>query len=233
MNPIIAVLFTTYSAKDERTEEALETIRSLKQNLIYDQVLWWVSDDGSSKEHQLAIRNEIGDSYQVHWFNSERQGVGFGMNHSLRKIWDLGVELVLSLENDWRMERPVDMAPYVKTLMDHPEHGMIRFGYLSPDLLGYIISEENKLYWRLENSGTTYRYAGHPHLKHRRFHDSSLGGYGYFDEGLAPGMTELSMCGLTNRKAGPNILYPAECGAWGFWGHIGKFSQADIIPFGR
>lgn len=220
-DPIIAVLLTTY----KRTNYALETIRAIKENLQWPQVLWWISDDGSPSSHVEQLVQEIGPSYRIHTYNSERRGVGHGMNHCLREIFK-ETPLVMPLEDDWRLSAPLDMRPYVNTLMNHEEHSFIRFGYLSTNLLGYLISEEGKLFWRLENNGETYRMTGHPSLRHSRFFES----YGYYDEGLAPGMTELSMCGKTNAKAGPNILYPADCGAYGFFGHIGSESLADVEP---
>lgn len=222
--PPIWVMLTTY----RRTEMALRTVRAIKQNLIYPNLGWYISDDGTDDPNHInSILEEIGSEYQKHTYNSARKGVGHGMNYVLQNVFEHYGHLVLSMEDDWELNRPVEFVPYVKTLMDHPEHGMIRFGYLSPNLLGYNISEEGKLFWRLDNNGETYRYAGHPHLKHLRFHEF----YGYFDEGLTPGMTELSMCGKTNAKpGGPNILYPCDCGQWGFFGHIGADSLADVEP---
>lgn len=221
-NPPICVLLTTYN----RTECALQTVRAIKQNLQWDQLWWWVSDDGSLPSHVNAVVNEIGPSYHVEVFNSERRGVGYGMNHSLRRIFDT-TDLVLVMEDDWVLHAPLDLTPYVRTLMNHEEHGYIRFGYISPNILGYLISEEGKLFWRIEPNQETYRMVGHPSLRHKRFHHQ----YGWYDEGLAPGLTELSMGGKVNQKPnGPNLLYPVECGAFGFWGHIGSESLADISP---
>lgn len=217
------ILLTTY----RRTAEALQTVRAIKEKLLWSNLGWYVSDDGSSTEHVKAIFSEIGPEYATRFYNSERRGVGHGMNHCLKDIFTNLSPLVLLTEDDWLLHSPLDLTPYVNTLMNHEEHSHIRFGYLSPNLLGYLISEEGKLFWRIEPNLETYRAVGHSRLLHARFHNF----YGWYDEGLAPGMSELSLAGKVNQKSGgPTILYPAECGAYGFFHHIGSESLADIQP---
>ena len=220
--PEIWILLTTYN----REEYALRTIQALKQNFIYPNVGFFISDDGSPSGHVERLVHEIGTEYQIRVYNSSRRGVGHGMNHCLRQIFEFA-DLVLMMEDDWILEKPLEVEPYMRLLRDHPEYGLVRFGYLAAGLLGYLVSEEGKLFWRLESNGETYRYSGHPSLRHKRFHEQ----YGYYDEGLAPGWTELSMCGRVNQNpSGPHLVYPADCGAWGFFGHIGGDSLKDTQP---
>lgn len=221
-DPEIAILLTTY----KRTECAVRTIESVRKNFRWGNISWWVSDDGSDKTHVDAVMSAIGPTYTTHFFSSGGRGVGYGMNHNLRSLF-VSIDMVLVLEDDWELTQPLNVATYANTLLNHQEYGMIRFGYIFPNLLGYTISEESCLYWRLEPNQETYIFAGHPSLRHKRFHTA----YGYYDEGLAPGMTELSMCGKVNLKYGnPYILYPALCGAYGFFAHTGSDSLADINP---
>lgn len=220
--PEICILLTTY----KRTEVACRTIAALRQNFLWPNLSWYISDDGSPKEHLNAVMDAIGPTYKRYIYNSSRRGVGAGMNYCLLDLGANAVDFVLSMEDDWELTNPLEVEPYLRLLQKHEEYGMVRFGYLSANLLGYLVSEEGKLFWRLDNNGETYRFTGHPHLKHKRFHET----YGYYDLGLPPGMTELSMCGKTNQKQGPHIVYPAECGAWGFFAHIGSESLADVQP---
>lgn len=220
--PPVYILLTTYL----RTEAAVKTVRAVKEKLVYPNYGWYISDDGSPQDHINAIMEEIGTGYHRYIFNSKRKGVGYGMNTCLADIWKMGVELVISLEDDWELLNPLDLVPFVRTLVDHPENGLVRFGYLAAGALGEVVSYENQLFWNLKNNGFTYRYTGHPHLKHKRFHDV----YGYYDMGLPPGTTELSMCGKTNLKEGPNLLYPTDCATYGFFAHIGSDSLKDINP---
>ena len=221
-DPVVCILLTTYL----RTDYAIKTIQALKQNLQWPQLRWVISDDGSPVEHVLALQAEIGPNYNLDIFNSERKGVGYGMNACLQTIFDT-TDLVMIMEDDWVLNNPLDLQPYVNLLMNHQEYGMIRMGYISPGFTAVLISEEGKLFWRLEQNGVQYRYSGHPSLRHKRFHEQ----YGYYDEGLTPGWTELSMDGKVSAVAnGPHIVYPAECGAWGFFGHIGTVSMKDMQP---
>lgn len=223
-DPTVCILLTTY----KRTWCALETIKALKENFQWPQICWFISDDGSEPGHVEQLKAEIGPSYNIYFYNSGRKGVGHGMNHSLRRIFKEIAPLVLVMEDDWKLNRPVDMRPYVNTLMNYPENGLIRYGYISTNILGYTISHEGRMFWRIESNKETYRFTGHPSLRHSRFHEH----YGWYDEGRAAGETELSMCGKVNARdeGGPHILYPCDCGTYGFFDHIGAESLADISP---
>lgn len=221
-DPAVCILLTTY----RRTDYALRTIQALKEKLQWPQLWWMISDDGSPHEHSEALIAEIGGSYNVKLFNSDRNGVGYGMNHCLQEIFQT-TELVMIMEDDWVLNAPLDLRPYVNLLTNSETYGMIRMGYISPGLSGSLISEEDKLFWKLEPNGAQYRYSGHPSLRHKRFHER----YGDFAEGLAPGWTELDMCAKVNALPnGPALVYPAECGAWGFFGHVGTESLKEVQP---
>lgn len=223
MDQEICILLTTY----QRTEMALKTIIGIQNYLKYSNLSWYVSDDGSGSDHNKKVLSAIHPSYTVRVFNSARHGVGHGMNYCLRKIFAEITPLVLVMEDDWYLDKPFDIKPYASFLLKDSTAGMVRFGYLSPGIAGDLISAENKLMWKIRPNGYQYRFAGHPSLRHSRFHQI----YGYYDEGLSPGQTELSMCGKVNaRPNGPGIYFPAECNAWGFWGHIGAESLADVNP---
>lgn len=219
--PIICILLTTY----KRTEVALSTIRGLKQNMLWGNIMWWVSDDGSPSGHVKQLIEEIGHSYRIETYNSNRKGVGHGMNYSLDKIFEI-TPLVLVMEDDWYLHQPMDMTPYVRTLMNHEEYGMIRFGYLSTNILMKTQAAENKLYYTLEPNEETYRFTGHPSLRHKRFHEK----YGWYREGLAPGETELSMCHNVNSIVGPIIAHPGDYNCYGAFHHIGSESLANVQP---
>lgn len=226
-NPPVWIILTTYNRKDV----CLKTVRTLQENLVYDNYGWFICDDASSPPYVEEIKAEITKTSHIAVLNGERRGVGYMMNTALRTIWDWGVDLTLHMEDDWELMQPLNLLSYVHTLQN-PLYSMIRFGYLSTNILGYTLGDNGNLYWRIENNEETYRFTGHPSLRHRRFHDKTLGGCGMYDEGLAPGMTELSMCGKVNlRSPEPaNILYPCAAGQWGFFAHIGTEHMGAIEP---
>lgn len=221
-NPPVYILLTTY----KRQEMALKTIEGILDNLTWDNLGWVIVDDGSPKGYVDSLIEKIGEPNHLWTYNGNRRGVGHNMNVGLRHIWEVGGELTIMMEDDWYLDTKLDIAPYVKMLLNNSEHGLVRFGYVSPGLSAELISEEDKLFWKLVKRGFTYNYVGHPTIRHKRFHDV----YGMFDEGLSPGQNELAMCGKVNAKEGPNLLIPVEAGSWGFFAHIGSESLADTEP---
>lgn len=222
MEPIWIIL-TTY----KRTSQALKTIEGLKQNLRYDNIGWIVTDDGSEGNHLQRLVDAIGSSYTMHTYNGNRKGVGHNMNFALHKVFDeLNGKLILMMEDDWYLEKPLDITPYVNLLLNSDRFGMVRFGYAAAGLKAELISEEDRLLWQLDFCDYQYRFTGHPSLRHKRFHAN----YGYYEEGLTPGFTELDMCAKVNKKDGPKIVIPYEFNMWGAFGHIGTDSLADVEP---
>jgi len=220
--PPVFILLTTYN----RLELCLRTVRGIKDNLRWQNLGFIVCDDGSGQEYVDRIVEEIGHVNHLWVYNGNRKGVGHNMNVGLEHIWGVGGNLVMTFEDDWLLEKPLDMTPYVNTLLKHPEHAMIRLGYLTPGLQATLISEENYLYWKLDNNGYQYRFTGHPSIRTKNFFTY----YGMYAEGLTPGQTELDMCAKTNSRSGPNILIPADSGWYGFFAHIGGVSMANVEP---
>lgn len=226
MNPVVAILLTTFEEQGHsfRTNTAIRTIQGIKQHLHYDQVLWYVSDDGSPKEHVDAVLAEIGPNYRIYLYNSAGKNVGHGMNYCLQQLWEMGIDLTMILEDDWELNRPLELMPYVNLLMNHTDIGMIRMGYLSAGIEADLISREDRLWWKFRQNGYQYQYAGHASLRHRRFHDA----VGMFSDGYRAGQNELDFCAKYNAASNPpGIVWPAEYGQWGPFSHIGGISMAD------
>jgi hypothetical protein len=222
MEPIWIIL-TTY----KRLDIATKTIQGLKENFRYDNIGWIITDDGSGPDHLNHLVSVVGPSYTVFTYDGNRKGVGHNMNWALHKVFDdLGGSLILMMEDDWYLEKPFDVEPYTKVLLNNPNAGMIRFGYAAAGLEAELVSMNDRLLWDLHRNSYTYRFTGHPSLRHKRFHET----YGYYAEGLAPGLTELDMCAKVNAKDGPRIYIPYEFNQWGAFGHIGSESLADVEP---
>ena len=218
----IHVIITTY----RRTDLAIKTILGIKENFHWPNLLWTITDDGSEEEDIQLLINTISPQPVFNVFRNHHKGTGHNMNVALQDVWRAGGNLTLMMEDDWVIEKPMDVDPYVRVLLDHPEYGMIRFGYISPGISGVLIKVEGRLYWRLEKNQDQYRYVGHPSLRNKAFYNA----YGKYAEGLTPGATELHMCGIVNSIDGPKILIPADGGWYGFFAHIGASSLADIQP---
>lgn len=223
MNPIICILLTTY----RRTDVALKTIQGIKQYLQWDQVYWYISDDGTPEpNHVKQLIDKIGSNYRIEVYNSNRRGVGHGMNHCLWRIFD-ETPLCIIAEDDWQLTQPLDIRPYVELLMNHEDIGYCRMGYLSAGPKTEIISAENKLWLRFQPSNYQYNYAGHAGLRHHRLHQK----VGYFSEGLSPGQNELDFCSRYNATPdAPAIVWNLDYGHQGAFHHIGGDSLSTIMP---
>ncbi len=215
--PAVVALLITY----KRTELALRTVRAVKTNLDYPRLSWHVADDGSDSAHVRAILAECGEG--TTFSNADRRGVGRSMNLGMAAALKRA-DYILWLEDDWELQKPFDLRPCVELLQERGDVGMVRLGYLSPGIWGELIGA-GRLWWKL-SKGPTYTFTGHASLRHRRFCDA----YGAYQEGLAPGETELWYCGTFNNRPGPSVAVPAWTGEWGAFAHIGTESLKNLRP---
>ena len=216
--PMVVILLVTY----KRTELATRVVRAIQQNLDYPNYGWVIADDGSPDGHVRAIVDAIG--HEVALTNAARYGVGKSMNLGMAKALEYG-DYILWLEDDWEVTKPVDLRPCVQLRKEREDVGMVRLAYISPGIRGELISGAGRLWWRLEK-GPTYTFTGHASLRHRRFCET----YGQYQTGLAPGETELYMCGTFNNRQGPGVVLPAWTGEWGPFAHIGTESLKNMKP---
>jgi len=216
----LTVVLLTY----ERTEYALRTVEGVARNLVYPDFEWYVSDDGSRQEHVnklFARMHELDQKHDKEWmWHSERCSYGAGANKALGAAFNRG-NLVLMLEDDWLLDRQFNIYRYCALLMERPDIGMVRMGYLNSGVGGVSMSHDGALYWALDDTHScnysSYAFAGHPAIMHRRFFDH----YGIYPERWQPGETELKMCWQCVSGSGPKIVWPAVLGEHGPWGHIG------------
>lgn len=228
MSSPIYIILTTY----QREELAQRTIESTIQNLKTSLPLQWILvDDGSGGGYldRLINYTESLGGEVVYTYNSQRKGVGHGMNTAIRTLEHrFGGTQFLMLEDDWELVQEFNLDPSIRLLSENDDIGMVRFGYLSPGLQAQLFVRSDELWWDILPNGYQYRFTGHPSLRHIRFHQQ----YGFYPEGLAPGATELGMCGLVNAKPnGPKLVLPVYYQQkWGAYHHGGTHSLASIQP---
>lgn len=213
VEPIVVILLTY-----ERTEYALRTIAAARKHLRYPDLRWYLADDGSSESHCDAVL-------------AAAQGLELAGRHTLaggtyganaQRAWDEASKvskLAFFLEDDWELRQDLELRPFADLLMDDERFGMVRLGYLNLGMAGLTIGSGGHLYWWLNRqSPEAYVFTGHPSLRHQRFKDA----YGPYQPGLQPGETELNMAWRFRTREGPGIVWPAELGANGVFGHIGE-----------
>lgn len=217
MSEFVTVCLITY----ERTEYAIRVVEAVGRHLVYPNWGWYMADDGSREEHYNAVGATIERTGRemVGW-HSDRISYGAGANRALATAFQKG-DLVLMLEDDWELSEKLDVWKYAALLMERPDIGMVRMGYLNKGLHGVLFGHNSTLYWTLNDEQSreysSFAFAGHPALIHRRLFES----YGYYPERWQPGETELKMCWQVSAGYGPKIVWPAELRQAGPWGHIG------------
>ena len=224
------VILTTYL----RQQEALRTVDKVLANFEYEGDLRWIIVDDGSPEvedrpyvYPLIEAIETAGHEVIKVYNSERRGVGHGMNVGIRTVLGHEGQVFLMLEDDWELlDLGYDFTPDVDLLLGHEDIGMIRYGYLAAGMSFHLFGRDNRLWFRIEPH--QYKFSGHPSLRHVRFHRA----YGMYREGLPPGETELSMCAQVNQHPqGPMIITPCYyTQAYGLFGHIGTNSLKNEQP---
>lgn len=211
--PVIALIITY-----ERTNLAVETVRSIKERLEYPNIGFHIADDGSKPGHVERILEEIGPTYSVSKSNTARRGVGANMNAGMHHALLRG-DFILWLEDDWVLPKGarLDLRPCVDIMTENASVGMVRLGRLSAGLHGETIGAAGRVWWSLARNKNTYVFSGNAALRHRRFCEA----YGPYQEGLRPGETELWMCNRFNTTNGPGIVWPAWLTPEQTFQHIG------------
>lgn len=224
--PKLSIVLVTY----KRMEMALRTIESTCKNLGYPKELisWYLADDGSPKKDFNAI---------AHCLNINNQILAYSHNERIRNVgqeetffagggWNkaLGIayqnsDFVLFLEDDWELEQPFDIVPYVKLLQDREDVGLVSFRILSVDCDVRTAGHAGIHYLQYART-TQYAYSGNPHLRHARF----VQHYGWFAEDVNPGGIELAQDDRyrLDVAGGPAIWRPVTIDPWGAWHHIGN-----------
>lgn len=211
-----------------RTEMALETIRSTIENLNFpkDQRAWYIADDGSDREHIekiLSLLRENGEELiGYHTEKMRRRGeensfhAGLGWNRCLGNCHQYS-DYVLWLEDDWKLDEPLDMTRYMNVLESRDDVGAISFRILSAGANVHTVGYNGEIYLQYLRD-TQYAYSGNPHLRHARFTNQ----YGWFADDRNPGLIELHMDDQYRLREGSWIWRPASISIWGSWKHEGS-----------
>lgn len=219
--PYLAILLLTY----KRTHEALETIKSTHNHLMYplDRIKWYVADDGSPKEHVDAILSCIlaRNPNLIGWHNEKFSEIpyacGIGWNKGLG-LCHQHTDFVLVLEDDWRMDENLDAERAVRLLQEREDVGIVSFRILSTGADVHTVGHDGMIYLEYQRT-TQYAYSGNPHIRHARYTKH----YGWYAEDRSPGLIELHQDDQyrLDVSGGPKIWRQANLDPWGAWHHIG------------
>lgn len=122
--PIVPVVIFTHN----RTNVAIETIRYLVKNIVYPKLRWIISDDRSENGHVeklISFFGSLGIVPTVCRTNSTRWGLGASMNNGLKEAFRIS-DFVLRCEDDWILEKKLDLVQHIRTMMANKEVVAIR-----------------------------------------------------------------------------------------------------------
>jgi glycosyltransferase involved in cell wall biosynthesis len=223
--PKISIGLVTY----KRTAEALRTVQSTIENLGYPKELrsWFVADDGSPVEHLKAIIGLLSDNEEniLGYHNQRMRHEGQEDTHNAGLGWNkcLGLchqhsDFVLFLEDDWELDEPLDLVPYVRLLQEREDVGICSFRILSVGADVHTVGHDGRIYLKYLRT-TQYAFSGNPYLRHARYTKR----YGWFAEDRNPGLMELHQDDQYRLAvdSAPEIWRPVSISQWGAFKHIG------------
>ena len=173
--PFVSVVFFTH----ERTRVAKYCLKKLVENLKYEKLRWVLSDDRSHEGHVeelLEVLKSHGiEDVAVCRTSESRHGLGASMNNGLKEAFKTS-EVVLRVEDDWLLEKPLDLKRHVETLMKNQRVAGIRIGMVG----GGVDEERGRLYpgYKTLCGGNvkSWLFVNQVFLVHKRVHDA-LGWY--------------------------------------------------------
>jgi hypothetical protein len=218
----LGIIFLTY----KRTAYALETIRGIDQHLKYSlgSALWYVADDGSEPDHVGAIVRELDwRGHTLAEIRSNRHGYGANINWAKRRAGSRCAAFLV-LEDDWYLTEPMDIDPYVRLLVEKPDHvSFVRLGHLPIQLDLESVGHDGRMYLDVKKS-RQYAFSGNPHLTT----PYAVACYGEYPTGKNPGETELAYDAQIRQKSGPAILWPLAIGDRFLFAHIGGEKSYEV-----
>lgn len=204
----VTVIITTYDPGDNSRFTLLyRTLQALKDKLVYPNLRWIVTDDGSTN-HDTLVETLKHSFKDIEILNTEHKGVGFAKNNALRHAFEVSPYVFL-LEDDWELKDSLDLLSHVQNMLDHPDIGMVRFGYLGGELNADYTRYGDTSYWYLKPASGFYVYSGQVSLRNYAFYSA----VGFHSEGTQAGQEEEDMCWRYNALENPpKILWPAIYG---------------------
>lgn len=224
--PNIAIGLVTF----RRTAEALRTIESIMANLNYPKEKrgFYIADDGSPVKHSAAILSKLTMAGErILGFHNEKyrhkgeentHNAGIGWNKCLG-ICHQNSDFVLFCEDDWELDEPLDLVPYVKLLQEREDVGICSFRILSVGADVHTVGFDGQIYLKYLRT-TQYAFSGNPYLRHARYTKR----YGWFAEDRNPGLMELHQDDQYRLAVdnAPDIWRPVSINQWGAFKHIGS-----------
>lgn len=239
MDKRLAICLLTYGGHPARREYAYTTLRTTLENVRYNGPLYvHIADDGSPPEHRDCLREIALGFPQVQGVtisNGERGGYGHNWNVATQTLHMLA-DVVLPLEDDWQLQRTLDLDPLVRAL-DDGRVGCIRLGYLgcTQELRGSVLLLPTQSFLLFDqDSAEPHVWAGHPRIETIGW-EREVGEWPQWADGgeriLAPGETEFIVAHrpAARSRIGWPLDVPGLDTHGGLYAHIGSI-QSTVVP---
>lgn len=220
----LAIVLLTCSRErvDPRHDYARRTLLRAQNMIVHDgPVRIHIADDGSPADNRDDLVQLAQTSgWPVSVTNAEGRGYGASYNLATQAIHSelTSEDLVLPLEDDWLLTRPLETAIYTAPL-DEGWAGCVRLGYLgfTADLRGTIRIAAGQYYLLFDpESPEPHVWAGHPRLETAAWQRS----VGPWPEGLDAGSTEWEVAHRPEARRG--VVWPLSVAPAGdLAAHIG------------
>lgn len=189
---MIAIVLLTCDRPTARTEYAKRALTSLA-NLRAGEELWLhVADDGSEERFRAEMIDRAREMFGDHASVTNAEGSGYGESYNLATQIVHGVaDLILPVEDDWELVRPLNLRPIAAVLRDGLL-GCVRMGYLgfTQELRAKFLSHGGLLWLALDpESPEPHVFAGGPRLETVMWERA----VGPWLGGLEPGATEFEV----------------------------------------
>jgi hypothetical protein len=228
-DPRVTVVLYTYEDGERHTAEI--TLRSTLDNIYYSGPLHVIiADDGSIDGHVDTLF-EVAGGYPhvatVGITNAQRGGYGRSYNLASQASHPHG-GYVLPLEDDWRLEGPLDLDAVVAA-MEATGVACMRLGYIghTQELRGVLRhSPIGQVLVFDPDSAERHVFAGHPRLETIEFQRS----VGPWPEGIPAGMTEFDVSGRPEARAGVGFPLDLIHPRGDLFAHIGAHELGELQP---
>ena len=234
----IAINLLTYapSVDHPRAKYARITLESTLKNIDvgpYNTLRLHIADDGSDPQHVRELI-EIARKYDIEPTVTNALRGGYGKSYNLScQVLHAHNDLILPLEDDWELIRPLKLEYLVRALDQKNEIQSIRLGYLgiTQALIGTVIFRAGMTYLLFDqNSPEPHIFCGHPRIETVEYQQS----IGSWPEGIGAGSTEWDIAHRDASRIG--VAWPLDIGLpasqdWGaIFAHIGSVSFNGEIP---
>lgn len=208
--PLVSVVMFTHN----RTKVAKFCLKNLIENLKYPNLRWIISDDRSDEGHVEQLLDEFSKSeisnVVVCRTTDEHYGLGASMNNGLREAFK-NTDVVLRVEDDWALEKELDLKPHVDFLLKHSDVAGIRMGMVGGGVNEVPGKKFNGYKTICGNDVKTWLFVNQVFLVHKRIHNV----LGWYIDGKDADKTEVDFREKYNRysrngKARQYVLVPRE-----------------------